>query len=189
MKWHLLGSTFLLWWEAKQGSIVVKRQRGHAGGEFSAGTPPLLHLYIYLYFNYFPHPCPFLPLLMARTRSDQSALRVESFNKPGLGGRKGTHFTETGLKKQWASVTGELSLYKVENLVSGSSLEVLVAWDGSLLGHLLLNVLQEFIVGRGRLGPILHQVLEQSSFSRSIIPAGDIRVTQTAKELVLNTSL
>lgn len=66
---------------------------------------------------------------------------------------------------------------------------VLVAWDGSLLGHLLLNVLQELIVGRGRLGPILHQVLEQSSFSRSIIPAGDIRVTQTAKELVLNKSL
>lgn len=43
---------------------------------------------------------------------------------------------------------------------------------GILLGHLLLNVLQELLVGRGRLGAILHQVLEQSGLGRSIVPAG-----------------
>ncbi len=37
--------------------------------------------------------------------------------------------------------------------------------DRGPLGHLLLNVLQEFVVGRRRLRPILHQVLEESSFS------------------------
>lgn len=44
--------------------------------------------------------------------------------------------------------------------------------DGSLLGQLLLNVLQEFIIGWSRLRPILHQVLEERRFSWSFIPAG-----------------
>lgn len=44
--------------------------------------------------------------------------------------------------------------------------------DGSLLGQLLLNVLQEFIVGWSRFRPILHQVLEECRFSWSFIPAG-----------------
>lgn len=43
---------------------------------------------------------------------------------------------------------------------------------GILLGHLLLNVLQELLVGRSRLEAILHQVLEQSGLGRSIVPAG-----------------
>lgn len=45
-------------------------------------------------------------------------------------------------------------------------------YDWSLLGNLLLNVLQEFIVGRSRLRPIFDQVLEESSFSRGVVPAG-----------------
>lgn len=51
--------------------------------------------------------------------------------------------------------------------------------DGSLLGHLLLNVLQEFIVGRGWLRMIFHQVLEERTFSRGIVPAWRENTKQT----------
>lgn len=41
-----------------------------------------------------------------------------------------------------------------------------------LFGHLLLDLLQELLVGRGRLGPILHQVLEERRLGRSVVSAG-----------------
>lgn len=41
-----------------------------------------------------------------------------------------------------------------------------------LFGHLLLDLLQEFLVGRGRLGAVLHQVLEERRLGWSVVPAG-----------------
>lgn len=54
---------------------------------------------------------------------------------------------------------------------------------GILLGRLLLDMLQELLVGRGRLGAILHQVLEQSGLGRRIVPAGGRRGQRQECEL------
>lgn len=83
---------------------------------------------------------------------------------------------ETHLAETWSEgVTGEhhwltlvftlraevLSCSGFRNLVAKVSLGMM----GALLGHLLLNVLQEITVGRSHVRLVLHQVLEQSGFS------------------------
>lgn len=40
-----------------------------------------------------------------------------------------------------------------------------------LLGHLLLDVLQEVLVGGGRVAALLHQVLPQRPLGRPVVPA------------------
>lgn len=77
--------------------------------------------------------------------------------------REATHLTKLGLKERWRWLVHFF-------LSSLSGLRIRAAGclslcDGSLLGHLLLNVLQELVVRRSRIGPILHQVLKESGFS------------------------
>lgn len=50
---------------------------------------------------------------------------------------------------------------RVEKVLTRLLVEAAQASSVVLFGHLLLDLLQEFLVGRGRLGPILHQVLEE----------------------------
>lgn len=56
--------------------------------------------------------------------------------------------------------------------------EILFAFAGGcrripsrLLGRLLLDVLEEVVVGRGRVAVLLHQVLPQRRFGRPVVPA------------------